>query len=73
MVAPKLSEGEGSDPERSEGVTIPTSAVAPSGPGRTAVELEVTTKAVRRLFTAPFKRRVLEEADQCGPGGESKR
>jgi transposase len=30
---------------------------------------EVTAKAVRRQFTAAYKRRVLEEADPCGPGG----
>jgi transposase-like protein len=69
MVAPKRSEGERSEPERSEGATIPTPAVEPSGPGRTAVDPEVTAKAVRRQFTAAYKRRVLEEADQCDPGG----
>jgi hypothetical protein len=30
---------------------------------------EVSDKAVRRRFTATYKRRILQEADQCGPGG----
>ena len=36
--------------------------VAPCAPGRTAVNPEVTAKAVRRQFTAAYKRRVLEES-----------
>ena len=69
MVAPKRSEGERREPARSDGATIPGPAVAPSEPGRTAVDPEVTAKAVRRQFTAAHKRRVLEEAEPCGPGG----
>jgi transposase-like protein len=69
MVAPKRSEGERSEPERSAGATIPAPAAAPCGLGGTAVDPEVTAKAVRRQFTAAYKRRVLEEAEQCGPGG----
>jgi transposase-like protein len=30
---------------------------------------EVRDKAVRRHFTAAYKRRILQEADKCGPGG----
>lgn len=69
MVALKRSEGERSETERSEGATIPGPAVAPSGPGGIAVDPEVTAKAVRRQFTAAYKRRILQEADECGPGG----
>ena len=68
MVAPKRSEGERSEPERSEGATIPAAA-APGEPDRPAADPEVTTKAVRRKFTAAYKRRILREADECIPGG----
>lgn len=30
---------------------------------------EVSAKAVRRQYSAAYKRRILQEADQCGPGG----
>ena len=30
---------------------------------------EVSAKPARRRFTAEYKRRILEEADACGPGG----
>jgi transposase-like protein len=68
MVAPKRSEGEHSEPERSEGATIPAAA-APGEADRPAADPEVTTKAVRRKFTAAYKRRILREADECIPGG----
>jgi hypothetical protein len=46
-------------PERSEGATIPTPAVAPSGPDGTTVAPEVTARALRRQFTPAYERRVL--------------
>jgi transposase-like protein len=30
---------------------------------------EVSAKPARRQFTAEYKRRILKEADACGPGG----
>jgi len=36
---------------------------------RPASDPEVPLSAKRRTFTAQFKRRVLAEADACGPGG----
>ena len=33
-------------------------------------EVEVLAKAVRRRFTAEYKRRVLQEADSCSKSGE---
>ena len=69
MVAPERSEGERSETSRSGGATIPTPAVAPGVPGHNATDPEVKAKATRRRFTAGYKRRVLEEADQCDPGG----
>lgn len=70
LVAPKRREGERSEPQRSGGATSP-SAAADGAPvaARGAVDPEVTTKAVRRKFTSEYKRRILKEADRCGPGG----
>ena len=61
VVAPKRSEGERSEPERSGGATTPASAP-------TAADPEVSSKAVRRKYSAAYKRRILQEADQCSPG-----
>ena len=61
VVAPKRSEGERSEPERSGGATTPASAP-------TAADPEVSSKAVRRKYSAAYKQRILKEADQCGPG-----
>ena len=61
VVAPKRSEGERSEPERSGGATTPASAP-------TAADAEVSSKAVRRTYSATYKQRILKEADQCGPG-----
>jgi len=69
MVAPKRSEGERSEPERSVGATIPAPAAVPPGPDGTVADPEVTTKPVRRRFTAAYKRRILQAADRCDPGG----
>ena len=71
MVAPQGNEGERSEPERSAGATIPAAAGVPSGPGRTAVDPEITAKAVRRQFSAGYKRRVLKEADPYAAREES--
>lgn len=69
MVDPKRREGERSEPERSEGVTIPEAVDQVLTESGYAADPEVTTKAVRRRFTAGYKRRILQEADGCGPGG----
>ena len=61
MIAPKRSEGERSEAERSAGASIPESATAPADP-------EVSTKATRRKFKAAYKLRILREADEGGPG-----
>jgi hypothetical protein len=61
VVAPKRSEGERSEPKRSGGATTPASAP-------TAADPEVSSKAVRRKYSAAYKQRILKEADQCGPG-----
>lgn len=69
VIAPKRSEGERSEPERSGGAITPAPAASSPGPDGTVADPEVTTKAVRRRFTAAYKRRILQEADRCGPGG----
>ena len=69
MVAPDRSEGERSEPSRRGGATIPMAAAAPRGSVRSGVDPEVPAKAVRRRFSAAYKRRILQEADRCGPGG----
>jgi transposase len=67
MVAPERSEGERSEPSRSGGATIPVAAVM--GPGPAVADPEVGPRAVRRRFSAEYKRRILQEADQRDPGG----
>ena len=67
MVAPERSEGELGEPSRSGGATIPTAPAAPTD--STVANPEVSDKAARRRFTATYKRRILQEADQCGSGG----
>jgi transposase len=66
MVLPERSEGERSEPSRSGGGTIPVSA-APTSPNP-APDSEVDAKAFRRQFSAAYKRRILQEADEAGPG-----
>jgi transposase len=56
-VAPERSEGERSEPSRSGGATFPAAA-----------DPEVSTKATRRQFSAAYKRRILQEADEGGAG-----
>jgi len=67
MVAPEWSEGERSETSRNEGATIPLAAPTPRDSG--VANPEVRDKAVRRRFTPTYKRRILQEADKCGPGG----
>jgi transposase len=67
MVAPERSEGELGEPSRSGGATI---LMAPATPAdSTVANPEVSDKAVRRRFSAKYKRHILQEADQCGSGG----
>jgi transposase len=65
-VAPKRSEGERSEPERSAGATLPAAAPADLGPANP--DPEVNSKATRRQFSSAYKRRILQEADEGGPG-----
>ena len=67
MVAPERSEGELGEPSRSGGATISVAAAAPKD--SSVANPEVSDKAIRRRFTAAYKRRILQEADQCGSGG----
>lgn len=67
MVALERSEGEPGEPSRSGGATIPVAAAAPKD--SIVANPEVSDKAVRRRFTAAYKRHILAEADQCGSGG----
>ena len=67
IVAPERSEGERSEPSRSGGATIPVAATEPKD--SSIADPEVDSKALRRRFTAAYKRRILQEADQCGRGG----
>ena len=59
---PTMSGGERSEPERRGGGSAP--ALAP-----VATDPEVSSKRIRRRFSAAFKRRILQEADKC-PSGE---
>jgi transposase len=67
MVAPEWSEGERSETSRNGGATMPVADPAPKDSG--VANPEVRDKAVRRRFTSTYKRRILQEADQCGSGG----
>jgi transposase len=67
MVAPERSEGEHGEPSWSGGATIPGAPPATRVPG--VADPEVSGKAILRRFTAAYKRRILQEADQCGSGG----
>lgn len=66
-VTPERSEGERSEPARSGGVTFP-GAATPTIPDPTVPNPEVGAKAVKRQFNAAYKRRILQEADEGGPG-----
>jgi transposase len=67
MVGPERNEGEHSEPSWSGGSTIPEAA--PGGKLASAADPEVDSNAKRRRFTAEYKRRILQEVDDCGPGG----
>lgn len=67
MVALERSEGERSETSRSGGATIPGSGPPTKAPS--VANSEVDSKAIRRRFSAEYKRRILQEADQCGAGG----
>jgi transposase len=56
--APTMSGGERSEPERRGGRSTP--AFAP-----VAADPEVSSRGVRRKFSAAYKRRILQEADKC--------
>jgi transposase len=68
QIAPKRSGGEPGEPERSAGAICPPAAAA-AGTGRRLPDPEVSAKGIRRRYTAPYKLRILKEADHCGPGG----
>jgi hypothetical protein len=67
MVAPERNEGERSEPSWSGGATIPLAA--PATKARDIADPEVDSKAIRRRFSAKYKRHILLEADKCEPGG----
>jgi len=58
---PTMSGGERSEPERRGGGSAP--ALAP-----VATDPEVSSKRIRRRFSAAYKRRILQEADKCKSG-----
>ena len=66
-VAPERSEGEPGEPSRSGGATAPLAA--PATKARDIADPEVDSKAMRRRFSAKYKRQILLEADKCEPGG----
>lgn len=52
---------------------IPSDTSNSNGNGKTSTTVadpEVVVKAERRHFTAEYKRRILQEADDCTPSGE---
>jgi transposase len=61
VVAPERSEDERSESARSGGATTTAAAGTPADP-------EVSEKAVRRQFSAAYKRRILQETDNGGDG-----
>jgi len=68
MIAPERNEGERSEPSWSGGATISAAAV-PATKGSDVADPEVDSKAIRRRFSAEYKRRILREVDECGSGG----
>jgi len=66
MREPGVDAPERSEASRSGGASTP--AAAPATPAVTLTDPEVGAKPRRRQFTAAFKRRILQEADKCGPG-----
>ena len=66
LIGPQQSAGERSEPERSGG---PMSGAPPLEVPRIETT-EVTEKAKRRLFTAEYKKRIIEQADRALASGE---
>jgi len=67
MDAPEWREGERSETSRNGGASIPVAAPATKSPDIT--DPEVDSKAIRRRFSAKYKRKILLEADKCEAGG----
>lgn len=65
MDAPEWSEGERSETSRNGGASIPMATPAADPP---VADPEVDSKATRRHFSAAYKRRILDEADEGGSG-----
>lgn len=67
-LAPETREGERSEPERGGGANHASGgAVAPLMP---TPDPEVSDKAVRRIYSAQYKLKILGESDRCNePGG----
>jgi transposase len=66
MDAMEWREGERSETSRNGGASIPMAAPATRDGG--VVDPEVESKAKRRQFSAAYKRRILDEADQGSSG-----
>ena len=64
------SEPPESQAERSEAVGVGGSDEATAGPTKNDPNPEVVAKPIRRKFTAKYKMRILEEADQCSAPGD---
>ena len=62
------SPGGPGNPERSEDERSETSRSGGLPGPRPVPETEVVQKARRRRFTAEYKRRIVDEANACGPG-----
>jgi transposase-like protein len=58
---PTMSGGERSEPERRGGGSAPALAPVIADP-------EVSSKRIRRRFSAGYKRRILKQADKCKSG-----
>ena len=70
LAVPPRSEGERSEPERSGRTASSAGAAGSPAIGVQPIpDPEVTTKPLRRRFTAAYKRRILHEIDTCDDGG----
>ena len=67
MDAPPFREVSLRSPSLHSGASIPLAA--PATKPSAMANPEVDSKAMRRRFSAEYKRRILHEADQGGPGG----
>lgn len=66
VLAPKGSEGERSEPERTVGASTTAAIIAAGSPLRPVpANPEVVAKATRRRFTVDYKLKLLEQADAC--------